>query len=138
MNIKIKSHINKYLNKYGVFKMKTILVVDDALSVLKILEYTLTEASYSVESAQNADEALQKVENKKFDIGVFDVNMPGQNGIDLTKEVLTKPNGTGMKIIILTTESSEKMKMAGKEAGAKGWLIKPFNDADLLTVLGKL
>jgi two-component system chemotaxis response regulator CheY len=118
--------------------MKKILIVDDAQSVLKILEYTLKEASYSVESAQNAEEALQKVEGEKFDLGVFDVNMPGKNGIELTKEVLAKPNGAGMKIIMLTTESSDKMKTAGKEAGAKGWLVKPFNDADLLTVLGKL
>ena len=118
--------------------MKKILIVDDSQSALKILEYTLTEANYTVASAKNAEEALKKVENEKFDIGVFDVNMPGINGIELTKEVLSNPNGADMKIIILTTESSEKMKSAGKDAGAKGWLVKPFNDADLLAVLGKL
>lgn len=119
--------------------MKKILITDDAPTVLKLLEFTLTDAGYTVEKASNANEAMSVLEAKgPFDMGIFDVNMPGKTGIELTKDVLAHPKGKNMKILILTTESSEEMKNKGREAGAKGWLIKPFNDEDLLAVVEKL
>ncbi len=119
--------------------MKRILLTDDAPTVLKLLEFALTEAGYQVEKATNAVEAMKVIENKgPFDMGIFDVNMPGKTGIELTKDVLSHPAGKDMKILILTTESSDEMKQKGREAGAKGWLIKPFNDEDLLAVVEKL
>lgn len=119
--------------------MKKILLTDDAPTVLKLLEFTLGEEGYEIEKASNADEALQAINTKgPFDLGIFDVNMPGKTGIQLTKEALATPNGKDMKILILTTESSDEMKAKGKEAGAKGWLVKPFNDEDLTAVVEKL
>ena len=79
----------------------------------------------------------QVEQNGPYDLGIFDVNMPGKTGIELTKDVLASPNGKEMQILILTTESSDEMKAKGKEAGAKGWLIKPFNDEALLAVVEK-
>lgn len=119
--------------------MTRILCVDDAPTVLKLLEFTLTEEGYNVTKAANPDEAVVKIETEgPFDIGIFDVNMPGRTGIELTKEVLKSEKGKGMKILILTTESSDSMKNQGKEAGAKGWMIKPFNDEDLLAAVKHL
>jgi two-component system chemotaxis response regulator CheY len=119
--------------------MKKILLTDDAPTVLKLLEFTLTDVGYTVEKASNAEEAMKMIDAKgPFDLGIFDVNMPGKTGIELTKDVLAAPNGKNMKIVILTTESSEEMKNKGREAGAKGWLVKPFVDEDLLAVVEKL
>jgi two-component system, chemotaxis family, chemotaxis protein CheY len=119
--------------------MKRILLTDDAPTVLKLLEFTLSEEGYEIDKASNAEEAIQAINNKgPFDLGIFDVNMPGKTGIELTKEALSTENGKNMKILILTTESSDEMKARGKEAGAKGWLIKPFNDEDLISVVEKL
>ena len=118
--------------------MKKILIVDDAPIVLKIVEIALTAEGYQVVKASNADEALAMLQKERFDIGVFDVNMPGKSGIELTREVLAVPNGKDMKIVMLTTESSEDMKAKGREAGAKGWLVKPFMNDDLITLLSKL
>ncbi|TGK04457.1 response regulator [Leptospira selangorensis] len=119
--------------------MTKILCVDDAPTVLKLLDFTLTEEGYSVCKAAGPDEALTKIESDgPFDIGIFDVNMPGRTGIELTKEVLRTEKGKSMKILILTTESSDAMKSQGKDAGAKGWMIKPFNDEDLLAAVKHL
>lgn len=115
-----------------------ILIVDDAPNVLKILDTTLSLEDHEVTKANNADDAMAKINAEKFDIGIFDVNMPGKTGIELTKEALQTENGKDMKIIMLTTESSDEMKKKGKEAGAKAWMVKPFQNDDLIALINKL
>ncbi|MDH5657650.1 MAG: response regulator [Spirochaetia bacterium] len=118
--------------------MKKVLAVDDAPTVLKIVDFTLSDEGYQVKTAASAEEAKKLLESESFDIGIFDVNMPGQNGIDLTKDVMQSDSGKHMKIVIVTTESSEELKSAGKAAGAVGWLVKPFESEDLLELVAKL
>ena len=118
--------------------MKRILAVDDAPVVLKIIDFALSDEGFEVVQAGNADQAKKILEKEKFDIGIFDVNMPGQNGIDLTRDVLELENGKNMKIVILTTESSEELQTQGKNAGAVGWIVKPFEGGDLLELVKML
>lgn len=118
--------------------MARILTVDDAPAVLKILNLLLTTDGHEVESASNGMEALEKIQNSKFDIGIFDVNMPGMTGIELTEKALKTDNGKSMKIVMLTTESSEEMKNKGKAAGAVGWLVKPFANESLTKLISQL
>ncbi|TGK46826.1 response regulator [Leptospira bouyouniensis] len=118
--------------------MARILTVDDAPAVLKILNLVLTTDGHEVESASNGMEALEKIQNSKFDIGIFDVNMPGMTGIELTEKTLKSENGKTMKIVMLTTESSEEMKNKGKAAGAIGWLVKPFANESLTKLISQL
>ncbi|ABZ93415.1 response regulator [Leptospira biflexa] len=118
--------------------MAKILTVDDAPAVLKILNLVLTTDGHEVESASNGMEALEKIQNTKFDIGIFDVNMPGMTGIELTEKALKSDNGKTMKIVMLTTESSEEMKNKGKAAGAVGWLVKPFANESLAKLISQL
>lgn len=118
--------------------MKKILIVDDSPSVIRVVKMALAMEGYDITSAANAEQAEEILKGNSFDFGIFDVNMPGKNGIELVRTVMGLPNGKDMKILILTTESSEELKKKGREAGAKGWLIKPFNHIDLLTVLKKL
>lgn len=118
--------------------MARILTVDDAPAVLKILNLVLTTDGHEVESASNGMEALEKIQNSKFDIGIFDVNMPGMTGIELTEKTLKSENGKTMKIVMLTTESSEEMKNKGKAAGAVGWLVKPFANESLSKLISQL
>jgi two-component system chemotaxis response regulator CheY len=122
----------------GSKNMKKILAVDDAPTVLKIVEFTLSDEGYDVKTAENAEIAKKMIEAEAFDIGIFDVNMPGQNGIDLTRDVKAMANGKNMKIIMVTTESSEDLKTAGQKAGAVGWLVKPFESEDLIELVGLL
>lgn len=110
--------------------MKRILVVDDAPTVIKLVQFALQD-EYEVDSASDGMQALELIQEKAYDLGVFDINMPGMNGIELTRKVKEMPDRAGMKIVILSTESSEEMKAQGKEAGALGWMVKPFKEQDL-------
>ena len=85
-----------------------------------------------------ADEALKKIEEGKFDFGIFDVNMPGKTGIELVPLVLNHPNGKSMKIVILTTESSAEIRKKGEDAGASAWMVKPFKNAEMIDLLKQL
>ncbi|MDZ4727625.1 MAG: response regulator [Leptospira sp.] len=118
--------------------MAKILTVDDAPAVLKILNLVLTTEGHDVVSAPNGMEALKILESQKFDIGIFDVNMPGITGIELTGKVLSDPKHNDMNIIMLTTESSEEMKKKGQEAGAIGWLVKPFANESLAKLIQQI
>lgn len=115
-----------------------ILIVDDAPIVLKLLETALTLEDHDVTKASNAEEAIRILEKEAFDLGIFDVNMPGKSGIELTSIALGMTNGKNMKVVILTTESSDDLKKKGKEAGAKAWLVKPFQNEDLIQLINIL
>lgn len=112
--------------------MKKILIVDDAPTVLKIVQFTLEDEGFAVTKANGPEEAQALIARETFDLGIFDVNMPGMTGIELTAKVLAMPNGRNLKILILTTESGDAIRAAGKAAGAKGWLTKPFQNSDLI------
>lgn len=99
-----------------------VLIVDDSPMVLNIIETALSLEDYDVVRASNADEALKKIEEGKFDFGIFDVNMPGKTGIELVPLVLNHPNGKSMKIVILTTESSAEIRKKEKtQEHLPGW-----------------
>jgi two-component system chemotaxis response regulator CheY len=119
--------------------MKKILLCDDAPTVLKLMEMILSEEGYSVENASHAEEAINTIKQKgPFDLGIFDVNMPGKNGIELAREVQSLSEGKGMKVMIVSTESSDHLKNEGKQAGVKAWLTKPYDDDDLIEVVKRL
>lgn len=119
--------------------MKEILLCDDAPTVLKLMDMILSEEGYKVTKSGNAEEAIRKIsDNPNYALGIFDVNMPGKTGIELTKEALSHPNGKNMKVIIVSTEASDHLKEEGKKVGVKAWLTKPYDDEDLLEVVQKL
>ena len=118
--------------------MKKVLVVDDAPTVRKLVTFTLEDEGFEMFEACDGSEALRVIGDNEIDIGIFDVNMPGIDGIQLTREALASSGGKDMKIIILTTESSDALKVAGKEAGAIGWLVKPFEDEALVSMVTQI
>ena len=116
-----------------------VLVVDDSPTIRTLLELALDNVGYTVFQAGNAEEAVVMIKEKgPFPLGIFDVNMPGKSGIELIQEVLSMQGSENMKIVVLTTESSEEMKKAGKDSGAKAWLLKPFEEDSLMKVINKL
>lgn len=117
-----------------------ILIVDDAKMILDLLDTTLSLEDHDVTKATNADQAIEAIKKEKFDLAIFDVNMPGKTGLELIPIAKSMENGKDLKIVMLTTESSEDMKNKAKAAGAKAWIIKPFKNEELIqlvTILGK-
>ena len=118
--------------------MHTILAVDDSPSMRKMVSFTLTGAGYKVVEAVDGMDALEKAEAQHVDLILADQNMPRLDGIGLTKRLREHPRFKNTPILILTTESSDQMKQAGKAAGATGWLVKPFDPNRLIEVIQKV
>jgi two-component system, chemotaxis family, chemotaxis protein CheY len=118
--------------------MHSILAVDDSASMRQMVSFTLKSAGYSVVEAVDGQDALEKSDRSDFDLVLTDQNMPRLDGIGLTLKLRGKPKFKTTPILILTTESSDLMKQAGRNAGATGWLVKPFDPTKLIEVIRKV
>ena len=117
---------------------KTILTVDDSASMRQMIAFTLSNAGYEVIEAADGREALTKLDGRAVHLVVTDLNMPNLDGICLIKGVRVIPAYKYVPIIMLTTESTDEKKQAGKAAGATGWIVKPFRGEQLVAVAKKL
>lgn len=118
--------------------MASILAVDDSASMRQMVSFTLKGAGYDVVEAVDGLDALNKAKSKKFDCVVTDVNMPNKDGIALIKDLRALPDYKFVPMLMLTTESGTDKKQQGKEAGATGWIVKPFNPDQLLKTIQKV
>ena len=108
--------------------MHSILAVDDSASMRQMVSFTLKNAGFNVvEAVDGQDPAWEKAGQRDFSLVLTDQNMPRMDGITLTRRLRDNPKFKGTPILILTTESSDQMKQAGRAAGATGWLVKPFD-----------
>ncbi len=117
---------------------KTILSVDDSASIRQMVKLTLSGAGYDVIQANDGAEGLEKAKGAKVDMVMTDLNMPVMNGLALIKELRKLPAYQGVPILFLTTESDAGLKSEAKAAGATGWITKPFQQEQLLTVARKV
>lgn len=118
---------------------KTALIVDDSPTMRQMVAFTLTNAGFTVVEAQDGRDAVNKVGGgRKMDVVVTDLNMPEMDGIALIKELRKLSAFRFTPILMLTTESAAEKKQAGKEAGATGWIVKPFNPEILLKTIAKV
>lgn len=118
--------------------MRTILAVDDSPSMRQMVAFTLRGAGFDVVEAVDGVDAWDKASGRRFDVVLTDQNMPRLNGIDLTRKLRGTDTFRSTPILILTTESSAEMKQAGRDAGATGWLVKPFDPTRLVEVIRKV
>jgi two-component system, chemotaxis family, chemotaxis protein CheY len=116
----------------------TILAVDDSASMRQMVAFTLKGAGYDVVEAVDGLDALNKAKSQTFDCVVTDVNMPNKDGISLIKDLRAMPNYKFTPMLMLTTESGMDKKQQGKDAGATGWIVKPFNPDQLLKTIKKV
>ena len=118
--------------------MKTILTVDDSPSMRQMLAYVLTSNGYTVIEAEDGEQALALAKTNLADLVLTDQNMPRLDGIGLIKALRDLPGYKTVPIMMLTTESSQALKQQGREAGATGWMVKPFDPEKLLEMLKRV
>ena len=118
--------------------MKTILCVDDSASMRQMVKLTLSAAGYQIDEAGNGAEGLAKAQASPANMVLTDLNMPVMNGLDFIRELRKLPAYKGVPIVFLTTETDAAMKQQAKEAGATGWIAKPFQQEQLLAVVKKV
>jgi two-component system, chemotaxis family, chemotaxis protein CheY len=117
---------------------KRILAVDDSPSMRHMVSVTLRGAGYEVVEAADGEEALEYARGHSVDLVLADVNMPRMNGIALVAHLRTLPDYRLTPLLLLTTESSQQSKQQGKQAGATGWMVKPFHPDQLLATLDRV
>ncbi len=118
---------------------KTILIVDDSSSLRTVVKLSLQRAGYEVHEAGDGQEALARLDQlAKVHLIVSDVNMPNMDGITFVKHVKQHPRHKFAPVVMLTTEGQDAKKEAGRAAGAKAWIVKPFNPPQLLDAVSKL
>jgi len=113
--------------------MATILAVDDSQTMMNMICQTLTLGGYKVVSAMDGIEGVSRFSEHNVDLILTDINMPGMNGIAFVKSIRAK--NTGVPILVLSTEFEESLKKSGLDAGANGWIVKPFRPAQLLDIV---
>ena len=117
---------------------KTILIVDDSSSVRIVVKAALMGAGYNVIEAADGQDGISKLTGQKVHLIISDVNMPNMNGIEMVKNIKQMPDYKFTPICMLTTESEQSKMAEGKAAGAKAWIVKPFQPPKLLDAVSKL
>ncbi len=117
---------------------KTILIVDDSASIRQVVAITLKGAGYDVVEACDGKDALSKLDGRKIHLIISDVNMPNMDGITFVKQMKILPAYKFTPVIMLTTEAGADKKAEGQAAGAKAWVVKPFQPTQMLTAVSKL
>lgn len=117
---------------------KTIMIIDDSASVRQVVSTALKGEGYDVVEASDGRDALSKLNGQKVHLMISDVNMPNMDGITFVTEVKKLSDYKFTPIIMLTTEGSDEKKKAGQAAGAKAWVVKPFQPPQLLKAVSML
>lgn len=114
-----------------------LLIVDDSVSMRQMLNIILKGAGYVVDEAGSGPEALEMLSDEHIAM-ITDYNMPEMNGVELIERVRAGSTNKSIPILMLTTESEESKRQAGKRAGATAWLTKPFQKGELVDVVRKV
>ncbi|AJQ97109.1 response regulator [Gynuella sunshinyii] len=117
---------------------KTIMIVDDSASLRQVVSIALKGGGYDVIEACDGKDALSKLNGERVHLIISDVNMPNMDGITFLKEVKKMPRYKFTPVIMLTTESQAAKKAEGQAAGAKAWVVKPFQPQTMLAAVAKL
>lgn len=118
---------------------KKILIVDDSAAIRQSISFILRQEGYETVEAQDGLEALTVAGGMTgLDLIITDVNMPNLDGIGFIRKVRELPAYKFTPILVLTTESQGSKMNEGKEAGATGWIVKPFNADKLLGIVRKV
>ncbi|NPV39498.1 Chemotaxis regulator - transmits chemoreceptor signals to flagellar motor components CheY [Brevinematales bacterium NS] len=114
------------------------LVVDDSVTMRKIVALVLRAEKYDVVEAENGKDALEKLKTDHFNCFIVDYNMPEMNGIAFIKALRQMPEYQKTPIIMLTTESEQDKQEEGRQAGANRWIVKPFKNEVLQATIREL
>lgn len=117
---------------------KTILIVDDSTSLRQVVSIALKGAGYDTIEACDGRDALGKLDGRKIHLVISDVNMPNMDGITFVKEMKSIPSYKFTPVIMLTTEAGADKKAEGQAAGAKAWVVKPFQPEQMIAAVSKL
>lgn len=117
--------------------MKTVLLVDDSPTEMKLLRQALTGKGYNLVSAVNGEEALEKALALKPELILLDIILPKKNGFQVCRQLKTTPETRATKIILVSSKSQDTDRFWGLKQGADDYLTKPFTESELMSAVSK-
>jgi len=130
---------NLDLPQESEYAMSTrILTIDDSKTMRDMLMLTLAEAGFDVLQAVDGQDGLDVLVNERVDVVITDINMPRMDGYEVIRQLRRKPEHQSTPILVLTTESEAEKKNLARDAGATGWLVKPFDPDRLIATVRKV
>ena len=117
---------------------KTVLVVDDAVTVRNLAKFALGKGGYTILEASDGQVGLDVLKENKVDLIISDLNMPNKNGLEMSREIKANPEYKNIPIFMLTTEASQDVAMQGRQIGIMAWIVKPFVPDKLLAAVQKV
>lgn len=115
-----------------------ILTVDDSASMRALLLQALSSNGFNVEQAVDGVEAFEWLSTNEVDLVITDINMPNLDGFGLIEKLRSSSRHCDRPILVLTTESSDEKKARAREAGATGWIVKPFDAEKLVAAIRRV
>ncbi|MCX6271081.1 MAG: response regulator [Bacteroidetes bacterium] len=117
---------------------KTILVVDDSESIREVVGFTLQNEGFTVIKGNDGRDALKCFDGRPIDLVITDLYMPEMDGLEFIREIRNMSQYKHIPILFLTTESQLSKKLEAKDAGATGWIIKPFVPEKLMNIIRRV
>ena len=117
---------------------KTILTIDDSRTMRDMLMMALVEAGYNVIQAVDGIDGLETLSAEGADVIITDINMPRLDGFGVIEGVRADPNHRATPVLVLTTESDAVKKQRARDAGATGWIVKPFDPVKLVEAVRRV
>jgi len=114
---------------------QTILVIDDSRTIRQLISHTLESAGFDYVTADDGLEGLAAFKEKRFDAVLTDINMPNLDGFGVMEGIRRGDTNRKVPILAITTESSQEFKDRARALGATGWIVKPFDDKQLIDIL---
>lgn len=115
-----------------------VLAVDDSRTIRNLLSAALMQAGFDVRLAENGEDGLQKLQESRPDVIITDINMPRLDGFGFIEAVRGSSSHRNLPILVLTTESAPELKSRAREAGATGWIVKPFDEVKLVAAIERV
>ncbi len=118
--------------------MLTVLAIDDSRTIREMLRETLSNAGFEVHVAVDGLDGLDKLETVRPHVIITDINMPRLDGFGVIEAVRNGSTCPALPILVLTTESAADLKERARKSGATGWIVKPFDDAKLVSAIRRI
>ena len=115
-----------------------VLAIDDSRTIRALVSRALDAAGFNVTTAVDGDDGLTKFHSMQADLVITDVNMPKKDGFAVIDGIRQGQKNAAVPVLVLTTESGPTVKQRAREAGATGWIEKPFDDAELVGLIKRL
>ena len=117
---------------------KRILTIDDSKTIRDMLMLTLSDAGFEVLQAVDGQDGVDMLESERVDVIITDINMPRMNGYEVIRHLRSDPDHKSTPILVLTTESDTEKKGLARDAGATGWMVKPFDPDQLVATVNRV